>query len=139
MPSFDFFQYTIPEWRTLPPISSDFSLIRGNRRVIETLSSCALCTLRARFPVSAYLLANMLQLSRSYTIHLDGLESISAERSRNGLGVSRLFKVSFPPILVIRPTIFVSPFSPLYISMYLHLPRVCFIFFFTTSPSGDII
>lgn len=58
LPSFDFFQYTIPEWRTLPPISSDFSLIRGNRGVIEAPFPRVrvLCTLRVRtcWPTCCY-------------------------------------------------------------------------------------
>lgn len=142
LPSFDFFQYTIPEWRTLPPISSDFSLIRGNRGVIEAPFPRVLCTLRVRtcWPTCCY---------RAYyaLIHGPGLkaESISGEGSRRqgGLaGVSRLFKASFPRISTPR---FGQPFRlafssfsryPRCIGLYLSEGGIRCLIFFTTSPSA---
>lgn len=131
MPSFDFFQYTIPEWRTLPPISSDFSLIRGNRGVIETVSSVYPSYPRFPVPVGQHAtviaqLHDTLGRSREYF----------RERGIDGLGVSRLFKASFPRILSPTGRPFSSRFFLLlplciYVSACIFFFQVCHIFFFS--------
>ena len=71
---------------------------------------------------SPYLLANMLQLSRSYTMHLDSLESIPSEkRSRDGF---RCF-MAFQSIVSSNSAYhFRLSFLPLHVYIYIYIPDI---------------